>query len=67
MVPQACPLRRLEAKGGKLGPLSTSEAFQTLLGPLVINENLTSCFQGWSQGFGESVAATPVSGDCCTV
>lgn len=53
--PLGCPrlqqrLRRFEAAGGKPGPLSTSEAFQTLPGPLVINENLNILLPGREPG-----------------
>ena len=58
--PWSCPLvppptgprgSPLSSEGGKPGPQSASEAFQTLPGPLVINENLNILFPGWSQGF----------------
>lgn len=48
-----CP-RAAEAPLSLEAP-GTSEAFQTRPSSLVIDESLTSCFQGCSQGFGKSV------------
>lgn len=62
--PWSCPLAPpptgprgspLSSEGGKPGPLSASEAFQTRPGPLVINENLNILLPGWSQGFEKSL------------
>ena len=59
-----CPGRGYEAAGGKPGPLSASEAFQTLPGSLVINENLNILLLGWEPGLwktGGKHACEPLS------
>lgn len=55
----AGPHCRLEVEAGKPGSLSVSKTFQTLLGPLMVRENLNTLLPGWSHSCGKSVAVAP--------